>query len=94
MAGVYRRSSNGLTIRRQPSKDAIFNRQPTKMQFKINRQKVSRCFKSYYFSWSWQNSGSLRISKLEKPVLLPKNTPSRQYSILQPAYIWKYFEIW
>ena len=44
--GFYRRSSNGLTIHRQPSKDVIFNRQPPKMQFKINRQKVSRCFKS------------------------------------------------
>ena len=50
--------------------------QPPKMQVKINRQKVSRCFKSYYFSWSWMNSGSYRISKLEKPVLLPKNTLS------------------
>ena len=46
----YRQSSNGLTIHRQPSKDVIFNRQPPKMQFKINPQKISRYFKSYYFS--------------------------------------------
>ena len=49
--GFYRQSSNGLTIHhRQPSKDVIFNRQPPKIQSTINRQKVSRCFKSYYFS--------------------------------------------
>ena len=37
---IYRQPSNGLTIHRQPSK----------RQVKINRQKVSRCFKSHYFS--------------------------------------------
>ena len=36
---VYRQSSNGLAIHRQPSKNVIFNIQPSKMQFKINRQK-------------------------------------------------------
>ena len=41
--GFYRQSSNGLTIHCKPSKDVIFNRQQPKMQFKINRQKVSRC---------------------------------------------------
>ena len=48
--GFYRQSLNGVTIHRQPSKDVIFNRQPPKMQFKINPQKISRYFKSYYFS--------------------------------------------
>ena len=88
--GFYRQSSNGLTIHRQPSKDVIFNRQPPKMQFKINRQKVSRCFKSYYYGipapkefLNWKNQFSCQ-----------KNTLSRQYSTLQLAYIWKYFEIW
>ena len=87
--GFYRQSSNGLTIHhRQPSKDVIFNRQPPKMQSKINRQKVSRCLNLTISAdldgipapkefLNWKN----------QYVLLPKNTLSRQYSTLQPAYI-------
>ena len=93
--GFYSRSSNGLTIHhRQPSKDVIFNRQPPKMQSKINRQKVSRCLNLTISAdldgipapkefLNWKN----------QYVLLLKNTLSRQYSTLQPAYIWEYFEI-
>ena len=49
---LARRSHWGLTgqtIHRQPSKNVIFNRQPSKLQVKIKRQ-VSKCFKSQYFS--------------------------------------------
>ena len=37
-------------INRQQSRKVILYRQPSKMQIKINRQKVSRYFKSHYFS--------------------------------------------
>ena len=36
-------------VNRQPSHGLKFNRQPSKMQSSINRQEVSRYFKSHYF---------------------------------------------
>ena len=59
---------------------------PSKMQVKINRQKVSKYFKSHYISDVWRNSGSWRISELEKPVPMFSKTlfldMKRSYNLL------------
>ena len=74
---------------RQPSKKVIFYRQPSKMQGKINHQKISEYLKSNYFSRSW------RISKLEKPVPSFSKILYLNITILYKpaAYIWEYFKI-
>ena len=86
LSGIWKRVSmgltisraNGLEINRQPSKNVFFYCQLPKRKIDINRQKVSRYFKPYYFSWYTQTSGFWRISELEKPVsMFSKTTLSR-----------------
>ena len=64
------------------------------MQNKINdRQKSFKAFQiSLSFSWSLRDSGSWKISKLEKPAPMFSCSLFRD-NTLEPAYVWKYFEI-
>ena len=93
---IWKRVSMGLTISRANVLEIMgfFYCQPPKRKIDINRQKVSRYFKSYYFSWYTQTSGSWRISELEnqfpssqKPLCLDIRRP---YNLL--VYV-KYFDI-
>ena len=91
---VNRQPSNGLKISRQPSKRLFFHRQPSKMEIKINRQMVSRYFKSHYF-------GDLpRVPAPEKSLNWRNQFPCSQkhsFQTLQdlkkPTYISTYLEI-
>ena len=47
--GVNRFRQTGLKVNRLPSKKIILHRQPSIIQSDINRQNVSRYFKSHYF---------------------------------------------
>ena len=66
--GVNRELSNGLKFNRQPRKMLFFYLQPSKVQTKINRPKVSRNSKSHILSWCSRTSGSWTNSKVKKPV--------------------------
>ena len=75
--GVNRQPSNGLMINLTSAVEkGNFYRQPSKMQ--INILKTVKKFQwislSHYLSWSSLTSGSLEISKLEKPVTVFSKT--------------------
>ena len=64
------------------------------MQSNINRQNVSRYFRSHHFSWSSRTFGSWGISSLEKTRAMLSKTLSLNITrpSLQLSYILKYLE--
>ena len=66
------------------------------MQINVNLRKVSRYFKSHYFSWSSRTYGSWRFSKLEKPAPIFSKTHSlditRPYNLLIFEIISKFYK--
>ena len=59
--GVNCQPLNGLKFNRQPSKPGNFCRQPSRKAVIVNRQTVSRSFKSHYFSCLFWTASSQRI---------------------------------
>ena len=79
---------------RQPSNGLKFNRQPSRMQIDVSRQKALRYSKFHYFSWSSRTlAPEESLLKLEKSVSMFSKTYSldvtRPYNFLKSENIWK-----